>query len=130
MATNDANQSRTGRQLALQVVHTLRKNIAYNDAAGLAGVVGVLPKGAIILRGSVYVGTAFSTGTINIGKMGGDADEYASAVSIASQAVVAFDDLAIANQVISADTTVTFARSATASSGAASIVIEYSVDNG
>lgn len=129
MATNDANQPKLGRQFALQAVHTIRKNISFDDAT-LGGVVGILPAGAIILTGAVYVGTAFSTGTINIGKVGGDADEYASAVSIASQAVVAFDDLAITNQVIADDTTVTFARSASASSGKGSIVITYSVDNG
>lgn len=129
MATNDANQPRQGRQLPLQAVHTLRRNISFDDA-NLGGVVGILPVGAIILTGAVYVGTAFSTGTINIGKVGGDADEYASAISIASAAIVTFDDMVIGNQVIATETTVTFARSATATSGKGSIVITYSVDNG
>lgn len=129
MATNDANQPKLGRQLSLQVVHTLRKNIAFDDPS-LGGEVGILPAGAIILTGAVYVSEAFDAGTLDVGAATVGDDEYASALALNSAAVVAFDDLAIANQVVADDTVVTFERSADATAGAASIVITYAVDNG
>lgn len=128
MATDDAVQPKVGRQLALQVVHTLRKKIRFDDAS-LSGKVGVLPKGAIILTGTLFTTSAFNTGTLNVGKSGGDADEYASAIAMTS-AITAFDDLAIGNVYMAEETIVTYARSATQSAGEGHIVITYSVDNG
>lgn len=125
MATNTFQT--TARQLHTQQTHYLRKRIAFDDL-GLTGEVGVLPAGAIILRGSVYVHTAFNTGTLNIGVQGGDVDEFGSALALA-QAIVPFDDLAIANARRPADTVVTFARSAVQSAGEATIIIEFVVDN-
>ena len=117
MATNDTVQPKIGRQLSLQVMHTLRKKIRFDDAS-LSGIVGVLPKGAII-----------HTGTLNVGKQGGDADEYASALVMTS-AATPFDDLAIGNQLMTEETVMTYARSATQSAGEGYIVVTYSVDNG
>lgn len=128
MATNDANQPKLGRQLALQVTHVLRKTVRFDDG-NLSGQVGILPDGAIILRGNVYVTTAYNTGTINVGVQGGDADEFASALALNAQAIVAFDDLAITNAYRAQETVVTFARSAAATAGEATIVIEYAVNN-
>lgn len=128
MATNDANQPKLGRQLALQVTHVLRKTVRFDDT-NLSGEVGILPDGAIILRGNAYVTTAYNTGTINIGVLGGDADEFASALALSAQALVPFDDLAIANAYRAQETVVTFARSAAATAGTATIVIEYAVNN-
>ncbi|MGU3399234.1 hypothetical protein ACLBWS_05745 [Brucellaceae bacterium D45D] len=128
MATNDANQPKLGRQLALQATHVLRKTVRFDDD-NLLGEVGILPDGAIILRGNVFVTTAYSAGTLNIGAQGGDADEFASALVLNAQAIVAFDDLAIANVYREQETVVTFTRSAAATAGEATIVIEYTVDN-
>lgn len=128
MATNDANQPKQGRQLALQVTHVLRKKVRFDDT-NLSGQVDILPDGAIILRGNVYVTTAYNTGTINVGVQGGDADEFASALALNAQALVAFDDLAITNAYRAQETVVTFARSAAATAGEAHIVIEYAVNN-
>lgn len=125
MATNTA--ATTARRLHTQQTHYLRKRISFDDAS-LTGVVGILPAGAIMVRGSLYVFTAFNTGTLNVGKQGGDADEYASALAM-TQAIVAFDDLAITNARMTADTVVTYARSATQSAGEAEILIEFIVDN-
>ena len=128
MATNDANQPKQGRQLALQVTHVLRKTVRFDDS-NLSGEVGILPDGAIILRGSVYVTTAYNTGTLNVGAKGGDNDEFGSALALNAQAIVAFDDLAIANAYRAQETVVTFVRSAAATAGSATIVIEYAVNN-
>lgn len=126
MATNEPGK--LGRQLALQVTHFLRKRIAASDA-GLTGEVGILPAGAIILRASVYVSTAFNTGTLNVGLQGGDADEFASALALNAQAIVAFDELAVTNQVRASESVITYARSAVQSAGVADIVVEYVVNN-
>ena len=120
-------QGTTARKYHTEQTHYLRKRIAFDDTS-LTGVVGILPSGAIMLRGNVYVFTAFNTGTLNVGKEGGDADEYASALAL-TQAIVAFDDLAIGNARMTADTVVTYARSTTQSAGEAEIVIEYVVKN-
>jgi len=128
MATNDTVQPKIGRQLSLQVMHTLRKKIRFDDAS-LSGIVGVLPKGAIIHTGTLFTTTAFNTGTLNVGKQGGDADEYASAIVMTS-AATAFDDLVIGNMLMTEETVMTYARSATQSSGEGYIVVTYSVDNG
>lgn len=125
MATG--TQATTARRFHTQQTHYLRKRIAWNDA-GLTGIVGVLPEGAIIVRGSVYVFTAFNTGTLNVGKQGGDADEYASALAL-TKAIVAFDDLVIDNARMTADTVVTYARSTAQSAGEAEILVEFIVDN-
>ena len=125
MATN--TPATTARRLHTQQTHYLRKRIAYNDSS-LTGVVGILPDGAIMVRGSLYVFTAFNTGTLNVGKQGGDVDDYASALAM-TQAIVPFDDLAITNARMSGDTVVTYARSATQSAGEGEIVIEFIVDN-
>lgn len=126
MATNEP--ALLGRQLALQVTHFLRKRIAASDAS-LTGLVGILPQNAIILRANVYVSTAFNTGTLNVGLQGGDADEFASALALNSQAIVAFDELAVTNQVRSGETYITYARSAVQSAGVADIVVEFVVNN-
>lgn len=128
MATDDAVQPKRGRQLALQVTHFLRKKVRFDDTS-LSGEVGILPKGAIILRGNVYVTTAFNTGTLNVGVQGGDADEFGSALALNAAAIVAFDGLAIANAYRTEETVVTYARSATQTAGEGFVVIEYVVDN-
>ena len=117
----------TARRYHTEQTHYLRKRVSFDDLS-LGGIVGILPAGAIILRGSVYVFTAFNTGTLNVGVQGGDADEFGSALALA-QAIVAFDDLAITNARRAADTVVTFARSAAATAGEAEIIVEYVVKN-
>lgn len=126
MATN--TPATTARRLHTQQTHYLRKRIAFNDSS-LTGVVGILPDQAIMIRASMRVYTAFNTGTLNVGKQGGTGSEYASALAMNAQAIVPFDDLAITNERMSGDTTISYARSATQSAGEAEIVIEFIVDN-
>lgn len=120
-------QGTTARRYHTEQTHYLRKRIAFDDA-GLTGVVGILPAGAIILRGNVYVVTAFNTGTLDVGVEGGAADAYASDLAL-TQAIVAFDALTIANSRVSADTVLTYARSTAQSAGEAEIIVEYVVKN-
>lgn len=131
MATGTAGT--TARQFTQQATHTMRKRITF-DGALTGNMPNPLPAGAIILRGTVYVWTAFNDGTantINIG-ISGEADRYMSAGSLASAANVAFDDLANANQYVSTDQVVTYAITQTAgdaTTGSADIVIEYLPNN-
>ncbi len=61
----------TARQSHMQVVHTLRKRINYNDAGVATGVlVGTLPAGAIIENVSALITTAFNAGTTNVINVG------------------------------------------------------------
>jgi hypothetical protein len=134
MATNDANQPVQGRQLALQVVHTLRAEIDYTMNGGL---VGILPAGAIVLDGVVFVHTGFNDTTaddIDVGVVGGDDDLFASAIDANAQAYTVFDDLAADNRYSADERTVTWAYTTAATgdgtAGSASIVVRYSVANG
>jgi hypothetical protein len=131
MATNEAGK--LGRQLALQVVHYMRKGITYEDNSG---VVGILPANAIVLGGNVYVTTGFNDTNgddIDIGVSGGDDDLFMSAGDLNTAATVAFDDLAIANAISTSERTVTWnyttAASGDGTAGAAEIVLWYCVDN-
>lgn len=124
----------TARRYQTSQVHYLRKRLTYAETGG---VVGILPAGAIVVKGTTYVWTGFTDTTaddIDIGVVGGDDDLFASAVDVNSPAITAFDDLAVANARVAADTTVTwtFTTAATGdgSAGEAEIVIEYVVDNG
>ncbi len=128
MATNDTNQPKLGRQLALQVTHVLRKRISFDDG-NIDGTVGILPDKAIILRGNVYVATPFSAGTLNIGVQGGTANEFLAAQALNTAAIAPLDKLAITNAYRPLETVLTFARSAAATAGEAFIVVEYAVDN-
>lgn len=125
MATNTPNTD--ARQLHTQQTHYFRKRIAFDDA-GLTGEVGTLPAGAIILRGNVYTTTAFNAGVLDIGVEGGAADVYSTDLALTS-AITPFDGITIANSRVASDTVMTFARSATAASGEAFIVVEFVVDN-
>lgn len=131
MATNTAATS--ARQNAAQETHYLRQRITF-DGSLTGEMPNPLPDGAIIVRGSVYVWTAFNDGTANTINIGidGEADRYMSAGSLASAANVSFDDLANANMLVSGDQTVTYAITQTggdATAGKADIVIEYIPDN-
>ncbi|WP_421565576.1 hypothetical protein [Ochrobactrum sp. EDr1-4] len=128
MATNDPNQPKQGRQLALQVTHVIRKRVRFDDL-NTEGEIGILPDKAIILRGNVYVTTAFSGGTLNIGVQGGAANEYLAAQALNATAIAPLDKLAIANAYRPLETVLTFARSAAATAGEAFIVVEYAVQN-
>lgn len=123
-----------GRQLALQVVHYLRKSITYSAGAN-AVEVGTLPAGAIVIGGYVHVSTAFNAGTtntINVGTVA-DPDGFGSALALGTKGLIAFDDLATSDDLLTtADTTVTatLAMSGTAASaGIAQVIVMFVVNN-
>lgn len=137
MATNTA--STAARQLDVQAVHYLRLGITKADA-GLVKTIGTLPAGAQILNviSGVYVREAFNAGTnnrIDIGTAAND-DLYGTDMSLATVAFVVIDESASATDVnawyFTADTTLIATVDVTgtaATTGAAEIVIAYTVDN-
>lgn len=132
MATNDSNQPKLGRQLALQAVHYLRKTITFEDGSVSLGFV---PSGALILKGasSANVTVAFNAGTTNTIDVGtgSDADAFASALAGGTIASVPFDEFAAGNVV--ADDTEIFAAYNTsgtaATAGSAVVVVAFIPDN-
>lgn len=124
-----------GRQLALQVVHTLRKSISYTAGATAVVTVGTLPAGAIVVGGGVLVTTAFNAGTnnnIDIG-IAADPDGFGSALAMTSAGLKAFDDLATSDDLLTtADTDVIATLGLTgtaASAGAAIVLVQFTVNN-
>lgn len=137
MATNDSNQAPGGRQLALQVVHTLRKRITFSDE-GTAVIVGRLPAKASVVGGGVHIVTAFDdSSTIDVGFADGsstdDADAYATALTATAVGFIAFDALSTTTniqQTEQANVTATVNDGTGASSaGVADVIVMYVVDN-
>lgn len=78
MATNTT--STAARQFNQQMVHYLRRRIAFNTtfiSTDAFTLVGVLPAGAIILNAIVKVETAFNAGTTNYINVGTASDDDA-----------------------------------------------------
>lgn len=137
MATNDSNQPDLGRQLALQVVHTMRKRVTFSDE-GVAVEVGRLPTGASVIGGGVHIVTAFDdTSTIDVGFEDGsstdDPDGYASALTATAVGFIALDALATTTniqQTTGATVTATVNDGTGAvSAGVADVIVTYCVDN-
>lgn len=124
-----------GRQYALQTVHYLRKTIRFSDGASAVTTVGTLPAGAVVLRGSATVTTAFNAGTNNNIDVGvaGAASSFASALALTSAGGKAFTGIATsAAAVTTADTDVIVTMGLTgtaATAGVAVVVIEYACNN-
>lgn len=125
-----------GRQLALQVVHTLRKIVNYSDGASAVVTVGTLPAGAIVIGGGIQVVTAFNAGTNNNIDVGiaADADGFASAIAMTSKGFKVFDDIATSDDLgpMTADTDVIATLGLTgtaATTGSAIIIVQFCVNN-
>jgi len=137
MATGTAGS--TARRNTEQVIHYLRLGITKADAT-LVKTIGTLPAGSQILNtiSGVYVREAFNAGTNNrldIGTSAND-DLYGTDMSLASVAFVVLDEAASATDVnawyFTTDTTLIATVDVTgtaATTGAAEIVIAYTVDN-
>lgn len=119
------------RNMGEQVVQYLRKDIAYTNGATAVVEIGVLPAGAVVLRGIVAVTTAFNAGTSSVIDVGtsGTTNGFASAIALSTIGNIVFDDMAtttVAN--ITADTRIncTLALTGTAATaGAATVIVEY-----
>jgi hypothetical protein len=127
MATGTLGDS--GRRYHTAQTHFLRADVTY---AQNSGTVGVLPPGALVIRGGIHVETGFNDTTgddIDVGVAGGDDDLFHSACDVNSQADTAFDDLAAANSYSATARTVTWnyttAATGDGSAGLAVIWLEY-----
>lgn len=125
-----------GRQLALQVVHYLRKTVNYSDGASAVVTVGTLPAGAIVIGGGVHVATVFNAGTnnnIDIG-IAADPDGFNTLTAMTSRGFKVLDELATSDDLgpMAADTDViaTLGLSGTAATtGSAQVIIMFTVNN-
>lgn len=135
MSVNDA------QQYHLNVVHTLRKEVAYTDDGDTLSL-GWVPADACILRGGVVVSTAFDAGTTNTLNIGfrnagdgtsDDADEYASLIALGTAGVISADDMATAADArhpSGAEITCGVVLTGTAATAGAAVVwVEYIVEN-
>lgn len=125
-----------GRQLSVQLVHTARFKVNYNDAGtGVAMLKQWLPKGAIPLRANVLKTTQWNSATsaaLSVGFVGGTGTELVNAADVKTAAGLAAGTLSAgALAPLAADTqlqaSVAFVGAPTA--GAAYVVVEYVVDN-
>lgn len=119
MATNTAGN--TGRQLQLQVVHTISRYMDVAEAVnGTAYTLGVVPPRATLLRGGVAVIEAFNYGTNNLLDIGtsGDDDGFATNLSLTTIGVIPTDEMATSNDFYSTSAqTVTFTPELTGTAG-------------
>lgn len=132
MATNTAGT--VARDFHKQMIHYLRKGITYADNGKTVNV-GWIPAGALIIKpiSGVAVTTAFNGDTTNTVDIGPSTDSgtdlWATDLALGALAFVPFDE-AVTNMVL-VDTLVQAAvvSSASASAGAAEIVIAYIPNN-
>lgn len=127
-----------GRQMALQVVHTLRFDVNYNDA-GIAAGVGKqwLPKGAIVIGTDIMCSTAFNAGITNVLTVGtntptddnliaaADFNEAAGLTQNIKPTGAALGKLAADAQVFAKYTQ----TGGAATAGAATVIVKYVVNN-
>lgn len=122
-----------GRELHTQQVHYMRKRITYSDTYPVT--VGVLPAGAIVLRGYVAVQTAFNAATTNVLDIGtsGDDDGFATDLALGTVGVIPVDEMATSNDWYSTaavTVTCTYAQTGTAATaGVGHVVVEYVANN-
>jgi hypothetical protein len=124
-----------GRQLALQVLHTLRKTVRFSDGASAVVTIGTLPIGALVVGGGIHVSTVYNAGTNNNIDIGtaADPDGFASAIAMTSAGFKVFDELATSDDLLMAaetDVIATLGLTGTAATaGVAQIIVQYAVNN-
>jgi len=132
MATGTA--ATAARQYHQQMVHYLRKTMAWDGTTASAVTVGVLPAGAVIVPNAsgAFVTTAFAADTtaqtLDIG-ISADADEYASALVLTTAGQIELDvetDL-LAPTDLTVTATLTAGTAPTA--GSLEVIIAYIPDN-
>lgn len=121
----------SARDLGYHVVQTISATVSYTDN-GSAVTIGVLPAGAIVLRGTAIVSTAFNAGTSNVLDIGtsADPDGFATDLALGTIGNIVADEMASTNDQgpLSADTTITATPAlagTAATAGTATVVIEY-----
>lgn len=136
MATN--TQGHPARQLSTQQVNYLRKTVNFNDPGIATGVPirNWLPKGAQILRTVVTIQTAFNAATTNVLTVGTNASSYNDIVASGDVDETTLGATTVLTgaklNALSADKQayIMYTQTGTAATtGKASIVIEYAPDN-
>ena len=129
-----ASPTTVARQYPYQLVHYLRKSIAYTDN-GTALEVGIVPAGALILKpaSGIHVTTAFNAGTNNYIDIGTTADDdyFGTDLSGTATTFVPLDE-AVGGYLVASATRITVTVGLTgtaATTGAAEVVIAYIPDN-
>jgi hypothetical protein len=134
MSINDA------QQYHLNTVHFLRKEITYADNGETISL-GWVPAGASVIRGGVNVNTVFNgdtTNTLDLGYRNGgnsetdDTDEFATDLALGTAGVIVADEMATAGVTTfanGAEIVGVVTSTASASTGAGVMWIEYIVDN-
>lgn len=126
--------STTARDYQKQMVHYLRKSIAYTDD-GTELTVGVMPAGALMLKptSGVAVTTVFNASAGNVLQIGTDSDPnyFATSLALGTAGFVPVD-LSTGVYLVTAATTVTATVELTgtaATAGAGEVIITYIPDN-
>lgn len=127
-------QGTTARQYPQQMIHYLRKSIAYTDN-GTTVDVGILPAGAQILKplSGVAVNVAFNGGTTNTLDVGPSTDPgtdlWATALALGTIGFIPLDE--VVSLLVASDTKVQakVVSSSGASAGQGEIIIAYIPDN-
>lgn len=133
MATGTAGT--TARQYSYQLVHYLRKSIAYTDD-GDTLTIGIVPSGSLILKplSGVAVTTAFNGNSSNVLDVGYSTDSgtnnLGTQLSLATTTFVPLDE-EVGDYLCASDTTiqVLVTSTASASAGAGEVIIAYIPDN-
>lgn len=120
------------RNNGLQDIAYLRKDISYLNGVAAVVTVGILPPGAIVLRGGVVINTAFNAGSTNVLDIGTSADDdgFATDLAMGTIGVIAADEMATTNDMGPSTSeitvTATLALTGTAPTAGAGVVwIEY-----
>ncbi len=128
MATNTAGD--VAQEYPQNLVHYLAKTVTYSDN-GTAKTLGVIPAGAVVIRGGVAVTTAFNAGTSNVCDIGtlGDDDGFATDLALGTIGVIVADEMATSNDTLSTSAitvTATVALSGTAATAGSGVAwVEY-----
>lgn len=120
------------RQYHHQMIHFLRKSIAYTDE-DTAVTIGIIPSGSVILKAlsGVTVSTAFNAATTNQLDIGnsGDPNLYGTLLALGATDFVPLDEAV--SYLVTQDTTITATVTLTgtaATAGAAEVTIAYIPD--
>ncbi len=123
------------REYHTDQVHYLSLPISYLDGATKVYTVGIIPAGALVIRGGVCVTTAFNAGTGNVIDIGTSADDdgFATDLALGTIGVINADEMATTNDAyVTTDTTITATLALTGTAptaGAGFAWIEYIMAN-
>lgn len=130
MATGNA------RQTHLQVIHSIRAAVAWNDTALTAGKrIGTIPKGCRITSAHLIVETAFNAGTTNpisagITALGTDFFSASAGQTPAFNTTTMTNTISVLASAADQDIFVSYVPTGTAATaGAGTLIVNYVPDN-